>query len=159
MHGFVPEEVKAELYARAWVNITTSAAEGWGLTVMEAASHATPSAALRVGGLAESIVDGDTGVLADDISELTTKVAAIIESPELRERLGAAAALRAQGFSWDVAAAQLLAMLVSAAEARRRVKAPWRPFPAARPKRVGGTREPLVMEHGEPLVADSVNDS
>ena len=55
------EERKAELLARSWVNLTASSAEGWCLTVMEAALCATPSVALRVGGLPESIVDGETG--------------------------------------------------------------------------------------------------
>ena len=60
------EAEKAALYAQAWVNLTASSAEGWCLTVMEAATCGTPSAALRVGGLPESIVDGETGLLADD---------------------------------------------------------------------------------------------
>ncbi len=42
------------------------ASEGWSLTVMEAALCRTPSAALAVGGLPESIVDGETGFLAHD---------------------------------------------------------------------------------------------
>ena len=66
LHGFVDEATKRELLASAWVSLTASSAEGWCLTVMEAGACRTPSAALRVGGLAESIVDGETGVLADD---------------------------------------------------------------------------------------------
>ena len=66
MHGYVDEETKAELYGRAWVNLTASQSEGWSLTVMEAALCRTPSAALAIGGLAESIVDGETGFLAAD---------------------------------------------------------------------------------------------
>ena len=66
LHGHVSEQEKAELYSRAWVNLTASSAEGWCLTVMEAATCGTPSAALRIGGLPESIVDGETGLLADD---------------------------------------------------------------------------------------------
>ena len=72
---------KAELYARAWVNLTASSAEGWCLTVMEAATCGTPSAALRVGGLPESIVDGETGLLADDGPELTAAVRAAGRRP------------------------------------------------------------------------------
>ena len=63
MHGYVDEETKAELYGRAWVNLTASQSEGWSLTVMEAALCRTPSVALAVGGLAESVVDGETGLL------------------------------------------------------------------------------------------------
>ena len=61
LHGHVSESEKASLYSRAWVNLTASSAEGWCLTVMEAATCGTPSAALRIGGLPESIVDGETG--------------------------------------------------------------------------------------------------
>ncbi|MEA2473369.1 MAG: hypothetical protein QOE06_1284, partial [Thermoleophilaceae bacterium] len=66
MHGHVSEERKRELYQRAWVNVTASSAEGWALSVMEAAACATPTAALAVGGLLESVEDGRTGLLAGD---------------------------------------------------------------------------------------------
>jgi glycosyltransferase involved in cell wall biosynthesis len=117
LHGFVPAHAKGELYTRAWLNITASGAEGWGLTVMEAAIHSTPSAALRVGGLAESIVDGETGLLANDPPQLCARVGEILASPELRDRLGAAAAERARTFSWDQTADDVLELL-SAAVAR-----------------------------------------
>ena len=68
-----PSSEKGELLARSWVNLTASSAEGWCLTVMEAALCETPSVALRVGGLPESIVDGETGLLADDGPELTAQ--------------------------------------------------------------------------------------
>src|SRR5439155_27031713 len=45
MHGHVSEEKKRELYQRAWLNITASSAEGWCLSVMEAAVCGTPRAA------------------------------------------------------------------------------------------------------------------
>ena len=64
-HGHVDEGEKARLLGEAWVALTASSAEGWCLTVIEAGACATPTAALRVGGLAEAIVDGQTGVLVD----------------------------------------------------------------------------------------------
>jgi glycosyltransferase involved in cell wall biosynthesis len=136
IHGFVSEQAKAELYMRAWLNLTTSAVEGWGLTVMEAASHGTPSAALRVGGLCESIVDGETGLLADDPAQLCTIAAEILASPVLRDRLGAGAAERARTFSWDRTASEVLAVLTAAAAAsqpgavRRIARPTLRPGPA-----------------------------
>ena len=81
MHGYVDEETKAELYGRAWVNLTASQSEGWSLTVMEAALCRTPSAALAVGGLAESIVDGETGFLAADTAQLAERVRELINRP------------------------------------------------------------------------------
>jgi len=117
MHGFVSEDSKPQLYARAWLSLTASSAEGWCLTVMEAAACATPSAALRVGGLTESIVDGETGILADDVPELVARVQEVVEKPALLERLGAAAEARARSFTWENAAATNLNVMESTREA------------------------------------------
>jgi glycosyltransferase involved in cell wall biosynthesis/O-antigen/teichoic acid export membrane protein len=111
MHGHVSEERKLELLRSAWVNLTASSAEGWCLTVMEAAACRTPSAALAVGGLPESIVDGETGLLALEPHELAQKTRELIHNPELRERLGQQAYERARDFTWDRAAAQNLELL------------------------------------------------
>lgn len=111
MHGYVDGARKAELYGRAWVNVTASASEGWSLTVMEAALGATPSAALAVGGLTESIIDGETGYLARDVPELTVRVRELVEDAELRDRLGRAAESRARSFTWDRSAATFLEVL------------------------------------------------
>src|SRR4051794_1402518 len=101
MHGHVSEAEKADLYARAWVNLTASSAEGWCLTVMEAATVGTPSAAIRIGGLPESIVDGSTGLLADDGPGLTAAVQRLVADDELRARMGEAARERAATFTWE----------------------------------------------------------
>ena len=115
MHGYVDGQRKAELYGRAWVNVTASASEGWSLTVMEAALCGTPSAALEVGGLTESIVHGETGLLARDTGELAAHVRELVERPELRQRLGDAAEERAHTFTWDRSAQVYLEVLRRAA--------------------------------------------
>jgi len=117
LHGHVSEEEKARLYAAAWVNVTASSAEGWCLSVMEAATCGTPSAALRVGGLPESIADGETGLLADDGPGLTEAVRRLVSDDDLRERLGEAARERARGFTWERAARTTLDRLEAAAVA------------------------------------------
>jgi glycosyltransferase involved in cell wall biosynthesis len=111
LHGHVSEARKRELYQRAWLNVTASSAEGWCLSVMEAAACGTPSAALAVGGLAESIDDGRTGALATDPVELAHKVHAILRDAELRDALGRAALERAAEFGWDSTAAHTLRLL------------------------------------------------
>jgi glycosyltransferase involved in cell wall biosynthesis len=115
MHGFVDEAHKRELLQRAWVNLTASQVEGWVLTVMEAAACGTPSAALRVGGLPESIVDGKTGLIADDAAGLVAQTTRLVRDDELRERLGSAALERAREFTWDRTAEKTLALLQEAA--------------------------------------------
>ncbi|MDA0182642.1 glycosyltransferase [Solirubrobacter phytolaccae] len=116
LHGHVSEDLKAELYAQAWVNLTASSAEGWCLTVMEAATCGTPSAALAVGGLPESIVDGETGLLAEDVDGLVANVQRLVEEPGLRERMGAAAQERAARFTWERTARETLDVLDAARE-------------------------------------------
>jgi glycosyltransferase involved in cell wall biosynthesis/O-antigen/teichoic acid export membrane protein len=116
LHGHVSEETKAALYAQAWVNLTASSAEGWCLTVMEAATCGTPSAALAVGGLPESIADGQTGLLADDVDGLIANVKRLVEEPGLRERMGATARERASTFTWERTARETLEVLDAAGE-------------------------------------------
>jgi glycosyltransferase involved in cell wall biosynthesis len=85
-HGHVDELTKHQLLQRSWVHLLPSCKEGWGLAVMEAAQHAVPTIGYRSsGGLTDSIVDGVTGLLVDDV---------------LREQLGVKAQLRSGEFSW-----------------------------------------------------------
>jgi glycosyltransferase involved in cell wall biosynthesis/O-antigen/teichoic acid export membrane protein len=121
LHGHVDEETKLRLLQRAWVNLTASSAEGWCLTVMEAAACATPSAAIAVGGLPESIEPGVTGLLADDGPGLVAATKQIVDDDELRERMGRAALARAREFTWDRTARRTLDVLEAerAAEPKR----------------------------------------
>jgi glycosyltransferase involved in cell wall biosynthesis len=111
MHGYVDEPTKARLYGEAWVNLTASRSEGWSLTVMEAALCGTPSVALALGGLSESIVDGETGLLASDEQELARLTRQLIDQPQLRDRFGDAAERRARTFTWDRSAGAFLEVL------------------------------------------------
>jgi glycosyltransferase involved in cell wall biosynthesis len=111
MHGHVDEPTRSELYARSWILLTASSSEGWGLTVIEAALCSTPSAALAVGGLRESIVDGQTGILARDLDELIARVRALIANRDELEQLGQAARRRALTFTWERTAADNLRVL------------------------------------------------
>ena len=57
--GYVDEPAKHRLLAETWVSLVPSLKEGWGLSVVEAAVHATPSVAFRgAGGVAESVPTG-----------------------------------------------------------------------------------------------------
>jgi glycosyltransferase involved in cell wall biosynthesis/O-antigen/teichoic acid export membrane protein len=127
MHGFVSEDEKRELLQRAWVNLTASSAEGWALSVMEAAACGTPSVALGVGGLKESVVHGKTGLLAATPAELAERTREVVRDPQLRERLSAAALERAREFTWERTARETLSILedeVEKAPERHGVRAP-----------------------------------
>jgi glycosyltransferase involved in cell wall biosynthesis/O-antigen/teichoic acid export membrane protein len=122
MHGHVTEEKKLVLLQHAWVNMTASSAEGWCLSVMEAAACGTPSVAMAVGGLPESIDDGETGLLAHSPEELVEKTRLIVEDGDLRERLGARARERARDFTWERTAEHNLRVLEE--ERERQVERP-----------------------------------
>lgn len=138
LHGFVDDDTKRALLARAWVNVTASAAEGWGLTVMEAGACATPSAALAVGGLREAIEHERTGLLAADVPELTAHVRRLVASPELRDQMGEAARERAADFTWERAAGRALDALEVAHREDRALPSPLRALAASDTGRAAG---------------------
>jgi len=110
--GFVDEDEKHRHLAESWVLLLPSLKEGWGLVVMEAAGYAVPSVAYRdAGGVRESIQDGRTGLLVDDLDGLAAAVEQLLLDLDLRTRLGRAAQQRALGFGWDDTARQFAAVL------------------------------------------------
>jgi glycosyltransferase involved in cell wall biosynthesis len=100
--GFVSEEEKQRLLAESWVMLVPSLKEGWGLSVIEAAAHGTPAIAFRnAGGVAESVVDGETGFLADDEESFVEHLTHLVGDAELRATMGEAARAHASRFTWD----------------------------------------------------------
>ncbi|CCH69166.1 Glycosyl transferase, group 1 [Phycicoccus elongatus Lp2] len=100
--GHVDEVTKNRELAEAWVALAPSVKEGWGLCVVEAASHGTPTVAYSgSGGLSESIVDGWSGVLVDGLDAMVSTIDTLLRDPGERARMGAAARDHAALFSWD----------------------------------------------------------
>jgi glycosyltransferase involved in cell wall biosynthesis len=109
-----------DAYREAWVVTSASIAEGWGMTITEAAACGTPAVASRIGGHTDAIVDGTTGLLADDPSHLADQLTRVLTDDDLRRRLGEQARSRAQSLSWQATADGVLAALVDDAVSRRR---------------------------------------
>src|SRR5687767_9226928 len=63
--GRVPDHELVALYRRAWMVVSASAREGWGMSITEAAACGTPAVATRIVGHADAVIDGTTGVLVD----------------------------------------------------------------------------------------------
>ena len=85
------------LQRRANVIAQKSIAEGFGLTVAEAMWKQKPVVAGRVGGIQDQMVDGESGLLVDDPSDLAAVAAAIddlLADPEQAARIGRAAKQR-----------------------------------------------------------------
>jgi glycosyltransferase involved in cell wall biosynthesis len=100
-HGHVDDETKHQVIQQSWVHVLPSRKEGWGLAVVETAQHAVPTIGYRSsGGLADSIIDGVTGVLADGHDDLVDRLQQLLADPVLRDQLGAKAQARSAEFSW-----------------------------------------------------------
>lgn len=73
-------------------------AEGLGVATLKAAAAAVPVVGFAAGGLPEAVLDGETGTLVapEDTAALSGALAALIDDPELRRRMGAAGQRRMQ---------------------------------------------------------------
>lgn len=118
--GFVDEATKHRELSRAWLALAPSAKEGWGLNVIEAASHGVPTLAHHgAGGLSESIVDHVTGILVAGVSEMARVAARVLLDARLREELGHNAQLLSHRYTWEAAVEEWEGLLVSVAGAPR----------------------------------------
>ena len=117
--GRIEHDDLVDRYRRAWIVASASLAEGWGLSLSEAAGCGTPAVATDIRGHRSSVVDGVTGLLAepDDLADAMVRV---LTDGELRRRLGDAAQRRVAVMSWDATAAGVLAELHRVVAARDR---------------------------------------
>ncbi|WP_199580380.1 glycosyltransferase family 4 protein [Blastococcus sp. TBT05-19] len=116
-HGFLDEQAKHEELARAWVHLCPSVKEGWGLVVSEAGHHEVPTVGYRAaGGLKESVLDGRTGLLVEDLDEFTAAVERLLADEATRREMGRAAARHAASFSWPASVSAFATVLRAAAE-------------------------------------------
>jgi trehalose synthase len=79
------------LQRRANVVVQKSIAEGFGLTVAEGMWKARPVVASRIGGIQDQIVDGTSGVLLDDATDLDAygeAVSGLLRDPDRAKRMG-----------------------------------------------------------------------
>jgi glycosyltransferase involved in cell wall biosynthesis len=116
LHGYQPDAVRDEILGRAWLTTSTSDAEGWGCSVIEAAGHGLPTVALDAAGIRDSVVDGVTGRLVASAAELPDAlVTTLRELADDDHAAAVEAACRrwAGSFSWD-RSADLLAGVVLA---------------------------------------------
>lgn len=109
--GPVSNEEKKMLLSKSWVFVNPSIGEGWSIAVIEANSYTTPAIAFDVAGLAESIQHDKTGLLAQNVGDLTQKICETLTDNSLRERLSKNAAEWAISFSWDRSAKKTLQLL------------------------------------------------
>lgn len=115
MPGHVTSEELVAAYRRAWVLGSSSAHEGWDMTVSEAAACGTPAVATRIVGHRDTVADGETGYLVGSVDELATRLVELLSDGELREQMGKAASARVAPLTWELATERILSALVEEA--------------------------------------------
>ncbi|HEX2903787.1 MAG TPA: glycosyltransferase family 4 protein [Jatrophihabitans sp.] len=113
-HGFLPEADRDALLDAAWLMLVPSVKEGWGIAVMEAAARSVPALGYAsAGGVTESIMDGETGLLVQDSGELITRTRELLADTEARLAMGKKARERAIGFDWQSSATRFEQLILS----------------------------------------------
>jgi glycosyltransferase involved in cell wall biosynthesis len=113
--GRISDTDLVDLYQRAWVVASTSAREGWGLSMTEAAACATPVVATRAPGHVDSVSHEESGFLVETTDELVDALATLIDDGELRDRLGRGGHTLATRLTWEATARQTLEVLAEEA--------------------------------------------
>src|SRR5207249_5748052 len=106
--GFVPPVEIGSYLERAAIVVCPSRREGYGVAARQAMAYGRPVVATAVGGLADAVVDGETGLLVppNDPSALRAGLERLLGDAALRRRLGEAARRRAVELYGLEAAAQ-----------------------------------------------------
>jgi len=118
--GRLDADALRSLYRRAWVVTSASLAEGWGLSLTEAAACGTPAVATDISGHRCSVVAGETGILVPP-EGLGAALADVLTRHDERRRLATAALARARTLTWDATATGIARVLLT--EVRSRVTA------------------------------------
>ena len=105
--GRVSREELREHYRRAWIMTSASLAEGWGLTLTEAAGCGTPAVATDISGHRCSVLHNETGVLAP-LELMGQRIADVLLDEKLRNELSTRAQNRARSLTWDALATGVL---------------------------------------------------
>lgn len=117
VRGRVDDGELLAAYRRAWLVLSASHAEGWGMSLTEGGACGTPCVATDIAGHRGAAVDGRTGLLVADVHGLGAALVALLGDDERRSAMGEAAVEHACGLSWTAVAARHLAVLCDAVEA------------------------------------------
>jgi len=84
------EYERADVFALPCRKLANGDQDGIPNVILEAMAHGLPVLSTRLGGIVEAIVDGESGLLADqdDARGLAENLSRLLEEPEFRERIG-----------------------------------------------------------------------
>jgi glycosyltransferase involved in cell wall biosynthesis len=122
--GFVDEATKGAELTAAWLLVHPAHHEGWGAVVMEAAGLGVPTVAFDVVGVRDSVRDGVTGLLADNVDGLAAAWIRLATNHVLRESMSHEAQAWAGSFTWEASVDAFEQVLTDVVSSRRRSATP-----------------------------------
>jgi glycosyltransferase involved in cell wall biosynthesis len=118
--GRLTESEKVAILDEADVLVGTSAREGWGLTVTEAAARGIPSVVYDVAGFRDAVVSGRTGLACEPTPrDLADAVRRLLDDRALYDQLSAGALRAVSRLGWDATAHGFLAAIEAVASGQR----------------------------------------
>lgn len=119
LHGFLPTAERDALVRRAWLHLSASLGEGWGLVVLEAARAGLPTLAYDVDGLRDAVRNGETGWLVPaggDFSASVDEALRVLSDPSRSASTAWSCRRWASMFSWHSSGDRLAAILTDLLE-------------------------------------------
>lgn len=121
LRGRIDDDGLLAAYRHAWLVVSASHAEGWGMSLTEGGACATPCVATDIAGHRGAAVPGRTGELVEEgpsvdatADRLARAIEELLADDDRRERLGDDAVDHARGLSWTSVAARHLDHLADA---------------------------------------------
>lgn len=119
-HYGISDEKLAELYRRAWVYISPSSYEGFGLPYLEAMASGVPVVATPNPGSREVLDHGHFGILAED-AEFAVATLEVLNNPSIREKWTGLGLSRSQEYSLENMAAKYAELIESMLKCRLKI--------------------------------------
>lgn len=104
--GALTDEQKYFYLKKSWVYLIASVKEGWGISVIEANYAGLPVIGYKVPGIVDSVMDGKTGILVQDLDREAYQraIEMLMNDHALRNKLSQNATDYSKRFSWDSSA-------------------------------------------------------
>lgn len=117
--GRISDAELVALYQQAWVVASASIAEGWGMTLTEAAACGTPSVATNIVGHKDAVKHKVSGLLANSSEEFCMYLDQLLSDASFRHNLELSAQKFAATFQWETTAYNVFRPLAVQAMRRR----------------------------------------
>jgi glycosyltransferase involved in cell wall biosynthesis len=121
--GGVSEKQKYQLLARAHFLLHTSVREGFGLTILEAASQKTPALVFNVAALRDIVQNNETGFITPigHLEELAQTAVMVYRDKKLYKKIAQQALEFSQKFRWSVFTKQSSELIEAVADVQRNI--------------------------------------